>query len=424
MSESFIKSKTNSPDSYQKLEEALYPWSFTKLKSSSCPYYVNKMAETDRLRDFKGDLATKMGGGFLYAGIAIHNYIEQWLKYNMGEAEKPELADAMRYCQNIEDEEFKLLVEQVEMAHECFSFSQGVPNFHGGKIVGVEDEIHVDKAWNFVDHEKGDVGYFKATIDMIQWDEEDRCITITDHKRQWNILSETDLNKHLQMCIYGSLALAKYPHARKIVLRMYFARFGFYKEVTKFPLDFKSFPETARQMISRNCMRIFDQIDDPQVNVGSQCSICQYANMCPGLTKNPLIDGRIVRKEDAVKVANDLYLAKRQVSDMESVLKEWCSENGPLSVNDKSYGFAPQKTPSYECHDMTGFISSLRDMQQSEETADHLAELGINYKDYLCVDNKMAKKLITKLKKDGDIAVYTEVLKYFTEKKSTRFRVH
>lgn len=417
---------------FRAMQEVMAPWSYTKLSSAACPHYVSMMLRHGRGRDFKGSSLTNRGGENLAAGIAAHEMIENWILFNMG---KEQLKQPGQILQNlrISINDWPLLIQQYERAKQIFKFDNGVPQFAGGEIIGVEDEIHVDYDWNFFNHELGkeddenEDGFFKGTIDLIQWDEEEKILTITDHKRQWNVLSDTDLENHFQFMTYASLALAKYPQAHKVVLRMYFIRHGFYKSVEKFPVELQHIGETIRQQTLAYALKLY--YNQHQVNAvpGEQCDTCDLAMSCPALGNGPEINGTIRSREEAEAVAAHLALYKKVVSEHESQLKDWSSVNGTVSSGaKKQYGYVPNKKDSWKCVDAENFLATAKALQGNQPEL--FDKLKLKTHDLLRLDQKNLDKVMSKLKshgeKTGDWEPY-KALQAFTETRvTTRFAHH
>lgn len=414
-------------DDFRGMQEALAPWSYTKLSSAACPHYVGMMLKKGRGRDFKGSSLTNRGGENLAAGIAAHEMIENWIQFNLG---KEPLRQPGQILQDlrISINDWPLLVQQYEKAKEIFKFDNGVPQFAGGEIIGVEDEIHVDYDWNFFDHEnqEGD-GFFKGTIDLIQWDEENKILTITDHKRQWNVLSDTDLENHFQFMTYASLALAKYPQAHKVVLRMYFIRHGFYKSVEKFPVELQHIGETIRQQTLAYALKLYYNQHQVDAVPGEHCDTCDLAMSCPAMGNAPAVNGTIRCAEEAEAVAAHLVLQKKVVSEYESQLKDWSAQNGNVKTGTKKqYGYVPNKKDSWKCVDAEGFLSMAKALQGNQPEL--FDRLKLKTHDLLRLDQRNLDKVMSKLKthgeKTGDWGPYKDLQAYTETRVTTRFSLH
>lgn len=403
-------------------QERLAPWSYTKLMSASCPYFVNTMLENGRGYDFKGESMSARGGENLSAGIAAHKMIENWMRFNMGlePLRQPgEILSGMRV--NMED--WPLLIEQYHKAKEVFAFTNGKPDFPGGEIIGVEEEVHVDYNWNFVEGE----GFTKATIDLIQWDEEEQALTITDHKRQWNVLSDTDLEKDFQFSLYASIALRKYPNAHKIIRRMYFIRHGFYKSVECFPVELRNVPETVRQQVLALTLNLYRNMQIAEPFTGEQCSICDIAMRCPALSAAPKLNGTLRNREEAEAVAQNLILFKRAVSELEGQLKDWSSENGNVKTGvKKEFGYVPNKGDSWNCENPAGFLSAIRSMQANDPVL--FNSLGVDSNELIKLDQKSLDKTMSKFKKHaektGNWGPYKALQSFTSTRITTRFSLH
>ncbi len=91
-----------------------------------------------------------------------------------------------------------------------------------------------------------------------------------------------------------------------------------------------------------------DEDDEHLTRCGDHCSLCPIANTCPAYEKLPAENRVIINDgEDARKYANQLFILKAIVSQLEKGLGEYAIVGGPIHSDGGDYGFWPSKETSY-----------------------------------------------------------------------------
>lgn len=398
-------------------EEKYLPWSITKMQALSCGRYARHLWEQGAEENAKLDT----GASYLIEGIAMHEAIESWIASHAFKKPLVELG-AILSKWNILLDEWVTCFDQYEKAKRFFTFDEttGFPLFSGGDVYGLECVLGVDKDWNPIQSGES-VPFCKGTIDMIQV--QGNVVTLTDHKRQWNILSETDIEQKLQMQLYASLAFAHFPKAHKVVFVMYFIRYGTSKEVSFFREDVANIPAVVRAIAQKNINNLKSQRDKP--TPGEMCSFCSISSNCPAGSIAEE-DIQIIQNALQAKVlAQKLQLTKRWVSDASDRLKAWTMHNGPVSLdNGKNIGFVPAKDPQWETTNKEMLFSVVDEWNRSGL----LDKVKFSPDDLLSVDGKGLRKLVVALtqysKDTGDKNPQAMIQSICHPKQKTTFREH
>jgi len=399
---------------YMEKHNGLCPWSWTKINMAKCPFQSNKMIERGYGKEFKTDLVRGME--FLEAGIAIHELIESWQLYNLGlgdaELEEPGIILSTK---DIPVSEWLPLIKEYEKAQQFFNYlPDGEPGFSGGEVVGVEEIAQARHDGTSIDwvgndpHKPYAGGYLKGTLDLLQ--KEGKHLLVTDYKRQWNVLSRSDVNSNMQMLLYSLLALYKYPDAETVGVRMYFTRFSYTQEIVRESSEVLKVRPVFDQIIAGLTHNLKKHWDDPIPTPGEQCGICRYLHSCP-ISENVELVPRIRSIEEAKKIASELALRKTRVKRSTDRLKDWTAENGPITTEDgqMQYGYVSSASESWEVVDIDALM---RVMLQEQ----------INIKDILAPDTRKTNTFIKGIRKKNPELFNKLVGTCVRRKTSTSFR--
>lgn len=431
-------------------EEMFRPLSYTKLGSGLCPAQAEYYVKEGVIYDFKANAGDGRGQEQLHEGIALHELMDNWHESRAGIAEHQRPGAIFRKW-NCRKLEITRMLEEIERFQGVFSYNEdGTPGFSGGAVVGTEVALHIDEFGNPVLAEDAETreslnaallagnkhrpkSFFKATIDLMQWDEEEGTITLTDYKRQHNILSNTDARTSFQAMAYALTAFCHYPQADRVVFRFYFTRYGSFTEVQFTPSEVKGMLATIKEleyMMVQNTLDYMSlQTEETKYVAGEQCQFCPLASKCPKMKSSDIVErGMILNPAEASAAAAQLVLVNRLKSDLTDILKNWSKDHGAVEIDGikgKQYGYVPQKNPSWECpKDRVGDFLALLEGQSEDEKLQKIIWL----KDLLKIDGRALAKLVSKAEKlareTGDWEFHEKLTKTVIPKNKTTFREH
>lgn len=230
------------------------------------------------------------------------------------------------------------LLERLREIQEILQTFSYQFTFNADKVVGVEEAIAVDIDGN---EAPWDDCYIRGVLDLIEID--GTHATIIDHKTQFNILNQEQMDHNLQLSLYCYLAKCMYPQLQSFTIKIYFARYGVYRSSQRSLSDL----EKCKQELDISISKI-EEIEEWVPISGNGCAFCEYIHECPlaqydTAGKEP---PQVMNEDQAVKEARLIRVREEQVKIAKERLKAWCSSNGPISVSeDFSMGFvANEKT--------------------------------------------------------------------------------
>lgn len=404
------------------------PLSTTKVKAGHCPRAVNLFFKNGRGYDFKDLKRQNRGAENLEEGIALHRLIDMWHNHNMHGEELQEPGVILSE-HSIRLSEWSRILGEYKNVQKVFSYTDGKPNFGGGAVLGVENELHITHVGSPIDCCDRDAihadSFFKGTLDLMQYDEEEGVLTLTDYKRQWNILSPTDAANSPQALMYSYAAMQHYPEAIRVVFRFFFTRSGVFRETQYTRSQLEHQLELLQQMEVAIVAKMKRYSEDAIPIAGEQCGLCPFSMTCPVMLEDVVTNGTVRNQNEAVALASKMHLMKRKVSESTLILKEWSSDNGPISIgNDKAYGFTESKSESYEINGkVSAFLERVDSLMDNEDFS------RICWPDDLISVKSLAlTKLVKKTKamceESGDWTVFEALMKHVQPKKNTTFRNH
>jgi hypothetical protein len=338
---------------YFESNESLTPWSVTKINAARCPYATELMLKGGKGYDFKGG-QPRIGQENLYAGIAIHELLENWHKAHIFGEDFAHPGEVIMNQQIISPSDWMKLLEEFEKAKAAFEYdNDNNPKFPGGEVVGVEELIEVDRNGNIVPRGEG---YLKGTLDLVQVG--DNCVTITDYKRQWNVISQSAAEDNFQMLFYSYLASCKYPKASFVTCRLYFTRYKSFVEVTRSTDAVKSSLPGIIAITEGINSVLKKHKDSAKPIPGDQCDLCSFVNQCP-IAED--VDGKVSSQEEATRLASLLQLREEQKRRLTDSLKSYASKHGEITVGDKKVGYVPQKKQAWEVFDVKELLRVMYD---------------------------------------------------------------
>lgn len=234
---------------------------------------------------------------------------------------------------------------------------------------------------------------FWVVLDRLEIDEQEA--RITDYKTTWRIAPPEAMRKNFQLRIYAWAVHQEYPQIESFLVGLEYVRLGIVPEPVKLGVgDISDVDEMLKEQINR-IMTTTEFKPKP----GSGCAYCSYSENCPA--GHDIAQQVIIKHhEDAIRVAEELAILKKQVADREAALKSFCEEHGPVDHNGISWGFYP--VPSKGVKDIREFMRILE-------------EEGWNPYDYVTVSGTALKKLL----KNEELAKALQPL--LAEKSYTKF---
>lgn len=441
----------------------LRPLSNTKLNGGQCPRAVNMFYSLGAGYDFKNVPRPNRGTENLEEGIAFHALCDSWHNHHLLADEYIEPGVILAENQ-IRASEWPRILKEYDKFKSNFSYNGDIPLFSGGDICGIEKQLHIQdngqpvslmenavasllnmtmrtpsmarQLFPKVDSDGKEIqpdplapyqvkSFFKGTLDLLQYDPGNGVVTITDYKRQWNILSPADAANSPQAQQYAYIAGQHFPDAVRVVFRFYFSRSGVFRETTYLRSELEFQLKVLIQREIAMMTRIRKHSDTAAPIPGDCCSLCPFATACPALDGDILQNGVVRSQEEARALASSMHLMKRRAADSMVILKDWSKDNGPVDIGGgKAYGYVSSKSDSWELKSDAGaFISSLQNLMNDPEFS-KICYPG----DLISVPSKGITKLVKKINKlceeSGDWTIFEEIMMHVRPSSSTSFRNH
>jgi hypothetical protein len=226
--------------------------------------------------------------------------------------------------------------------------------------VGIEENIKVFPSPDIT---------FQGNIDILEID--DVVANIGDYKSDWVLRTKKEVEKDFQLRVYSWLVLQEYPQIERFKTRLEFVRHGVIREVELSKDDILAVGDDINARIQQiESERKFEP------RPGSGCVWCEYPELCTAI-KN-LGSVVITCPQDVDRIAQELVVLERQVSDRTDALKDWCALNGPVKFN--GYEYAHRYSSTKKVADVKAFFDQLK----QTGVADPFAMLN--------VDGRKAKK--------------------------------
>jgi len=295
-------------------------------------------------------------------GRVVHEAIAEYNRHLLKNKLETDVTAVMEIAYGIFYKETNIIgtsrLDEIEQIMENFAQSH---IFNLKTTVGVEETIKTQIS---------DDAYFMGIIDLLEID--GNTATITDYKTDWAVRPQYEVDRDFQLRVYAWLVAQEYPQVINFKTRLDFVRHSIIREVE---MDIGDVIRTEAKLF--RIIRLIENEREFPPKPGAGCAWCSYIEKCSAL-KN-ISNVTICRtKEDAIRIAGELAILERQVSDRKEALKNWCTVNGPVVANGLQWGFYP--TLSRDIDDIQKFI-------------DIVEELGDDPYKYLSVDGRKAKKL-------------------------------
>ena len=299
------------------------PYSNSKISKGHCPFafkktYIEK-APKKRLEN-------------LEFGAAVHDIIKDVLEVRLGGGTVSH-DEIMGIINHNTPHSISHRVEEIIGIIRTF---QGKFRMNMQNVVGVEEKISIDRDGKESPWESG---YLRGIVDILEIDGDHA--TITDHKTQYNILSDADMASHEQLSFYCLLTKSFYPQVEKFTVRIYFARYGITKKSTRTMEDVVRYADVVESRIQS-----IEGIEEWVPIPGPTCTICEHIHLCPlaQYDQEDKDDLLVVDDASAARTAKLLRVREVQVSRMKEALRSYSAKHGPIKVSDEwSYGYVPRQ---------------------------------------------------------------------------------
>lgn len=360
------------------------PYSHSKIQTGYCPFAFKK-------RYIEHDSGISRGNSDF--GGMIHLIIADVIKAQVSEKEYSLVDLINKHITHNLLPRMQEIQEVLEIFRMRFKFNKV-------NVVGIEERMAVDENGN---EATWDDSWYRGIIDLIEIDGTHGIIT--DHKTQFNIFSQADMDSNDQMTGYCYLAHKIYPQLKTFTIRIYFARYGAYRSTTRELKDL----ELMEQRLGISIEKI-EQIEEWVPIAGAGCVFCDYISECPLAQYDPKgTDIQMVTTHaQAIEQARLLRVREEQNKKSKELLQAYCSVHGPVETSgDYAYGYVDSQSEGWN-------IKSLKEI---------LEKNGHELTDYVNVHKASVKKLIKSAKRlDPDLADSLESIA--VEEIKTSFRGH
>jgi hypothetical protein len=360
------------------------PYSHSKIQTGYCPFAFKK-------RYIDHDKGISRGNSDF--GGMIHLIIADVIKAQVNEKEYS-LVDLIN--KHITHD----LLPRMQEIQEVLEIFRMRFRFNKENVVGVEERMAIDENG---DEAPWDNSLFRGIIDLIEIDGAHGIIT--DHKTQFNIFNQEEMDNNDQMTGYCYLAHKIYPQLKTFTIRIYFARYGAYRSTTREIKDLELMEQRLGIAIEK-----IEQIEEWVSIAGASCVFCDYISDCPLAQYDP--NGSdiqmVTTHAQAIEQARLLRVREEQNKKSKELLQAYCSVNGPVEISgDYAYGYVDSESNGW-------------DMKALKEV---LEKNGQELTAYVTVHKESVKKLIKSAKRlDPDLADSLENIA--VEEIRTAFRGH
>ncbi|MGE5572984.1 MAG: PD-(D/E)XK nuclease family protein [Bacteroidota bacterium] len=319
----------------------------------------------------------------LLIGRATHAAIAAYTRHCIDTSSATDLgavpAIARQACFEGDDAPGALAIPEVIEILQTFAGSHIIA---ADSLIGIEERI--PNSWrppdSWPDGPNLDKHVFVGIIDRL--DGEDFAAIITDYKTDWQVRSQADVERDVQLRRYAWLVHSEYPYFQTFRVRLDFVRHGIVREVE---LGLDEVQQTEEELIAA-VDRLAGMKAFP-ATPGEGCAICGFASECPALKGDEI--RACATPEDAGKVAARLIVLEKRADELKQMLKDYCAQAGPVSVNGVQWGHI--KTTSQGIEDVKTF-------------AERLQAAKLDPWSYLAADGRKLKSLLRKPDLAGALA--------------------
>lgn len=297
------------------------PYSHSKISKAHCPYaFKRRYIDRDKGRTT----------GNLRFGAAVHQIMADILNANVRQ-QPYDVIEVMKQNTWID------LVNRVDEIRDITNTFIDKFQVNLDNVVGVEEKVAIDINGKDADWDKA---YLRGILDIVEID--GTHATITDHKTQYNILSDEDMAKNSQLTFYALLTKAFYPQVESFTVRIYFARYGFTKSADRTIEDIQRCWENLQVKVSA-----IESIDEWVPIPGPTCSICEHMHECPLAKYDPKGNevSIVMNASEAVRQAKLLRVREEQVKRIKAALSRYSGIHGPIKASDEwEYGYIKRES--------------------------------------------------------------------------------
>ena len=193
------------------------------------------------------------------------------------------------------------------------------------ELLAEQETIHPDRPTRFETKLKAEDGRFYGTIDRATVF--DDLVEITDYKSGWKCRSQAECERDIQLWFYAMLWLARWPETRRFRLRYVYLRAARDRAWEVSADQVRQFAAEMRVVADE-----LDGVEEPTPCAGQLCDYCEVAVDCPLVVGHRIV--AITSPEIAHRAAQALKAAKGAVYQLESRLRAWCEQNGPVALAD------------------------------------------------------------------------------------------
>ena len=181
------------------------PYSFSKINLAACPFafWLRYHEKLKGVRNPIFDL-----------GSVIHLILAKLIEYIIAGKEYDSDQVILLYMRATVRDRIDELRKEVWLFEKYFEFNPEL-------VVGVEERMSINRDGTAG---KYNSSFLRGILDLIEIDG-DTCI-ITDHKSQFNVLSDGDMAKHEQLRFYCFMVMHFWPQVERFITRIYFTRYG------------------------------------------------------------------------------------------------------------------------------------------------------------------------------------------------------
>jgi len=177
-----------------------------------------------------------------------------------------------------------------------------------------------------------DYGFLGGRVDLVQWNEGDKELWVTDLKSGWG--GEKPDRMPPQLECYAWAMLQEFPQAARVTCWYHYVGNGVRQDWSAWADELR--PDWAMSVIDR--IRADDRFE---ATPGEACEWCGYTGRCPLVAADPVAEP--TSDEEAREAWRQLLAAKARVAAITDGLKTYLKDREPLTVEGREvagYGLA------------------------------------------------------------------------------------
>lgn len=281
----------------------------------------------------------------LRVGIAVHECLEYYVEYLLENnlEQDVDYMEELTYDQQLPADEWN---EMHNIAVNFAKMERFDPPYNSPEI---EADYSMDKNFNQCEYDDDDV-VMRLIIDLLHETDQGDLI-ITDYKTNRRVLSQTELDDHLQLELYAWVMSKLRPDVDMFQVNLWFVRYGskLSRIITRREIE---------NSIEDKIMGFFDSITEAELNeefeaqISSNCSWCSYNKICPEYVdrREAIAAGEFEPDDnaDAQELAEHLKMATRIRQDLRNDLKSYVENTEEsIELSDQELSFHPRKVDKF-----------------------------------------------------------------------------